>query len=944
MAADDFYAANPGYTTRLALHLGNSEGDAFRAAAAVASVACKAIDSEPSSCNHFSACLSIYHFGYFFLQKIEFSGIDLLKAFGAEAIIAPQQSAEARFVMKIGDKAHVPIISFSELSPHFSTKESPYYIQTSLADSTQARVISSIVQEFRWNQVVPVVEDSGYGNGILPYLIDSLQEINVHVPYGSKIPSSATEEQILKELIKLKKMQTRVFIAHLTSNSGLQFFSIAEKEGMLEEGYVWITTSALTDMALSATDVMQGVLGIKPYVYETKRLQNFKQRWRKKFQQEDPQTRLTEPTLMGLWAYDTVWMLALAAERGVMANSTFEVLEISNSYTDLGSIGVYSNGPKLLESIKRTNFDGLSGKFHLVESQLEIQTFEIVNLVGRDRRRIGFWRSKNGISGSKNSRSKLDVVTWPSGTKVVPKGWEWPTKGNKLRIAVPVQPKFNKFLYAEDDPLSKNLNVGGYSIDVFKAAMKELPYVAYELIPYGLDSSGKPNATYHDILYQVYLQNFDAVVGDVTIIANRSIYVDFTFPYTESGVSMLVPVKDELQKGALAFLKPFDAGLWLASGAFFLFTGFVVWSLEHRINKEFRGAPIDQFGNVLYFSFSSLVFAHREKLLSNLSRIIVAVCVFLVFILKSIYTASLSSMLTVEQLQPTVRDLSDLIKQGIHVGYMNYSYMPNLLKQWKFDQSKLIPFNSAEEYHEALSNGTLAVFLDETPYLKLFLNENCGKYTMVGPIYKTEGFGFAFPKGSLLVHEVSKAILKLLESDEMLNIEKKLYGSEVCDRNEYNGTSLISLTLHSFWGLFLMTGVTSITTLILYLASFLNKHSRSLFSVNSEKSLKSKLVKLTKIYDQVEMHKPIKVQEQQAARCGQESHFSDPNDAVRHTESDKQPETSFDGKENTSALFGAAAASQLFSCSYAAPGAAVGKLLQESWLSVCCSCVKTAIG
>ncbi|KAG0470449.1 hypothetical protein HPP92_017149 [Vanilla planifolia] len=326
---------------------------------------------------------------------------------------------------------------------------------------------------------------------------------------------------------------------------------------------------------------------------------------------------------------------------------------------------------------------------------------------------------------------------------------------------------------AEWDARFNNLTVEGYSIDIFKAVMRELPYAPYEFVLYG-DRNGSSNGTYNDLLYQIYLQNFDGVVGDVTILANRSLYADFTLPYTDSGVSMLVPLKNKNKKSSWTFLVLLDTNLWLAIGAFFIFTGFVVWLLEHKINGEFQGSPKDQLATVLFFTLSSLVFAHREKLLSNLSRIVMIAWVFVVFVLQSIYIAKLSSMLTIEQLQPTVRGLDDLIKQGYYVGYMNDSFMPTLLKRWEFNESKLIAFNSPQDYHEALSNGTLAVFLDETPYLKIFLNEHCGKYTMVGPIYKTAGFGFAFSKGSPLVREVSKGILKLQESNEMLKIDEKL--------------------------------------------------------------------------------------------------------------------------------------------------------------------------
>ena len=237
-------------------------------------------------------------------------------------------------------------------------------------------------------------------------------------------------------------------------------------------------------------------------------------------------------------------------------------------------------------------------------------------------------------------------------------------------------------------------------------------------------------------------QELDAVVGDVTILANRSLYVDFTLPYTESGVRMLVPVRDKRQKTAWTFLKPLSADLWLGTGAFFVFTGFIVWFIEHRTNQEFRGPPANQIGSIFYFSFSTLVFAHREKIVNNLSRIAVVVWLFVVLILQQSYTASLSSILTVEQLQPTVTNLDEVIRRGDYVGYLNDSFLPGLLKRLKINESKMIPFNSPEEYNDALSTGRVAVIVDEIPYLKLFLNKYCHNYTMVGPTYKFDGFGY----------------------------------------------------------------------------------------------------------------------------------------------------------------------------------------------------------
>lgn len=44
------------------------------------------------------------------------------------------------------------------------------------------------------------------------------------------------------------------------------------------------------------------------------------------------------------------------------------------------------------------------------------------------------------------------------------------------------------------------------------------------------------------LLYISLWQNFDAVVGDLTVTENRSLYVDFTMQYTGADIVMVVPI------------------------------------------------------------------------------------------------------------------------------------------------------------------------------------------------------------------------------------------------------------------------------------------------------------------------------------------------------------------------------------------------------------------
>lgn len=103
-------------------------------------------------------------------------------------------------------------------------------------------------------------------------------------------------------------------------------------------------------------------------------------------------------------------------------------------------------------------------------------------------------------------------------------------------------------------------------------------------------------------------------------------------------------------------------------------------------------------------------------------------------------------MLTVQQLQPTVTDVHELLNNGEYVGYERGSYVKGLLEELGFDKSKIRPYDNQEDFRDALSrgsnNGGISALVEEIPYIKLFLAKHCEGYTMVGPIYKTAGFGY----------------------------------------------------------------------------------------------------------------------------------------------------------------------------------------------------------
>ncbi|KAE8805731.1 Glutamate receptor 2.8 [Hordeum vulgare] len=565
----------------------------------------------------------------------------------------------------------------------------PYFVRATLDDSAQVRSISALVEAYGWREVVVVYEDTDYGRGILPYLTDALQEIDVRVPYHSVIPWAATNETIMQELSVLLAMRTRVFIVHISSTMASLLFTKAKEVGMMNKGFAWITTNGVANIIDSlnptAIDAMNGVLGVRYHVPRSQELDNLSIRWNRMYQQDNPdESPFNKLSIVGLWGYDTIWALAQAAEKvGISGGRDKKPWSIENS-TCLESIPISIKGPELLTAIVRNKFRGLSGDFDLTRrQQLKVSAFQIINVVGRGE------------------------------STEIPLGWEVPRAGKKLRVGV-CSSENPEFIKAYKNLHTNKTTASGLSIDIFEEAVKRL----HRPLPYE--------------------------------------YVEFDRADT---------TEDELER----FLARFVLCVWMV----------------------------------------------------------------VLVILASSYTASFASMLTVQQLSPTVTDVHELQKNGECVGFHQGSYIDGLLVEIGFDRSKIKGYATPADFYSALSNGSVAAVVLEVPYIKLFLAKYNKGYTMVGPIYKSAGFAFVLPKNSPLRAEMSTAILNITGGDTIIQIEKKW----IYQNKDENGDGSGAINFESCGGLFLITGV--VTTGSLFVAMLMSSYKKREQNVGNKRDDKN---------------------------------------------------------------------------------------------------------
>jgi ABC-type amino acid transport substrate-binding protein len=116
---------------------------------------------------------------------------------------------------------------------------------------------------------------------------------------------------------------------------------------------------------------------------------------------------------------------------------------------------------------------------------------------------------------------------------------------------------------------------------------------------------------------------------------------------------------------------------------------------------------------------------------------------FVALVIMQTYTANLTSILTVQQLEPTVDDIETLQNSNAIVGYSSASFVGKyLVEVLRFNPKNIKTYTSPDEYARDLENREIeAVFL-EVPVAKLFLARYCKGFTIAGPVYKVGGFGF----------------------------------------------------------------------------------------------------------------------------------------------------------------------------------------------------------
>ncbi|XP_071729652.1 glutamate receptor 2.8-like [Rutidosis leptorrhynchoides] len=373
----------------------------------------------------------------------------------------------------------------------------------------------------------------------------------------------------------------------------------------------------------------------------------------------------------------------------------------------------------------------------------------------------------------------------------------------QLIVWVPKKNGFTEFVKIEDFEVK-----GGFSLAIFCYALHLLPYKIQPIFKPYINDKGESNGTYDQLLHVIEGTTCETVAGDVTVRASRAQYVDFTTPYLSSEVYMLVHGSHEWNQTLWTFLRPFTKRLWFAIIGMCIYIGVAVAILEYRADNPKFTASYKTVRMIIWFPVS-MFFFNEGKILNRNSKVVLVMWLSMIFIVVQIFTATLSSWLTLDQLRPRLPSGYE------NFGYQNGSFLKDfIIDKYKRNDTNLVPLNSVEEYKTALSSGRVTAVFDELPYIELFLAKHGSDYMKFGPINQESGIAFALPRGSPFLPIFTRAVINVTESDVMMNMKKKYLGFRAPDESQPNQALPQSLDIQSFIGLFILMGTGAIAAII----------------------------------------------------------------------------------------------------------------------------------
>ncbi|XP_061703245.1 glutamate receptor, ionotropic, N-methyl D-aspartate 2Ca [Syngnathoides biaculeatus] len=402
-----------------------------------------------------------------------------------------------------------------------------------------------------------------------------------------------------------------------------------------------------------------------------------------------------------------------------------------------------------------------------------------------------------------------------------------PLTGTCVSNTVPCRRQSNKTeaIVGHTEPYTK-LCCKGFCIDILKKLSRNIKF-SYDLYLVTNGKHGKlVRGIWNGMIGEVFYKRADMAIGSLTINEERSEIIDFSVPFVETGISVMV-ARSNGTVSPSAFLEPYSPAVWVMMFVMCLtVVAITVFVFEYcspvgynrsLVTAKDPGGPTFTIGKSVWLLWG-IVFNNSvpiENPKGTTSKIMVLVWAFFAVIFLASYTANLAAFMIQEQYIDTVSGLSDKKFQKPQEQYPpfrfgtvpNGSTERNIRSNYPEMHSHMVKYNQkgVEDALNSLKTGKLDAFIYDAAVLNYMAgkDEGCKLVTIgSGKVFATTGYGIALQKDSRWKRPIDLALLQFLADGDTQKLQT-VWLTGIC-RNEKKEVMSSKLDIDNMAGVFYM--------------------------------------------------------------------------------------------------------------------------------------------
>ncbi|KAL6435449.1 hypothetical protein ACFW04_005434 [Cataglyphis niger] len=684
-----------------------------------------------------------------------------------------RSTASAQYFLQLAGYLGIPVIAWNADNSGLERRASQSSLQLQLAPSLehQTAAMLSILERYKWHQFSVVTSQIAGHDDFIQAVRERISDMQDTFKFTILNAILVTDPHDLQELVN---SESRVMLLYSTREEAIHILTAAREYKITGENYVWVVTQSVIENLQTPSQFPVGMLGVH---FDTS--------------SESLVSEIT--TAIKVYAY------------GVedFVNDPKNINRSLNTQLSCEGIGVWKSWEKEGLDIKdivwpgnsHTPPQGVPEKFYLKITFLEEPPY--INLAPPD-----------PVTG----KCLVD-------------------RGVHCRVA-----KDSDMIEMDIQSAQKNESFyqccSGFCIDLLQKFSEEIGFT-YELVrvedgKWGTLENGKWNGLIADLVNR----KTDMVMTSLMINSEREAVVDFTVPYMETGIAIVVAKRTGIISPT-AFLEPFDTASWMLVGIVAIHAATVMillfeWAspsgFDMKVNPSGAAQKLKNPSTNHRFSFCRtywLVWAvlfqaavHIDSPRGFTARFMTNVWALFAVVFLAIYTANLAAfMITREEFHEfTGVDDHRLAKPFSHKPMFKFGTIPwshtdsTLAKYFKEMHSYMRAFNksSVTEGIEAVITGDMDAFIYDGTVLDYLVaqDEDCRLLT-VGSWYAMTGYGLAFSRNSKYLQMFNKRLLDYRDNGDLERL-RRYWMTGTCKPGKEVQKSSDPLALEQFLSAFLL--------------------------------------------------------------------------------------------------------------------------------------------